>query len=42
LQYFYCDKTPSGTCKMRTVEHVVPIDVHRAGQTEVTIHDMPK
>jgi len=42
LQYFYCDKTPSGTCKMRTVEHLIPIDVHRTGQTEVTIHDMPK
>jgi len=42
LQYFYCDKAPSGTCKMRTVEHVIPIDIHRSGQTEVSIQDMPK
>ncbi len=42
LQYFYCDKTPSGTCKTRTVEHQIPLEIHHTGQTEITIEDNPK
>jgi len=42
LQYFYCDKGPVGTCKMRTVEHRIPIDVHRIGETEVVVQDSPR
>jgi thiol-disulfide isomerase/thioredoxin len=42
LQYFYCDKSPAGTCKMRTVEHQIPIEIHHTAQTEITIQDSPK